>query len=103
MLLSFLFHSSSIVELLIISTLGPLVCRVPITGFFDVDQDGSITEAEFNATLLIPWLLSELNNDALFAQFVGCSKRSSGCNGGLRVTAFTFYKMKAIASLSSPL
>ena len=56
---------------------------VPVTGLFDVDQDGSITEAEFNAKLLIPWLLSELNNDTLIAQFVDCSKRSSGCNGGL--------------------
>ena len=34
-------------------------------------------------------------------QFVDCSKRSSGCNGDLMDAAFTFYKLKAIASLSS--
>ena len=37
-------------------------------------------------------------------RFVDCSKQSRGCHGGLMDAAFTFYKMKAIASLrSSPL
>ena len=34
-------------------------------------------------------------------QFVDCSKRSSGCNGGLTDAASTLFKMKAIASMSS--